>query len=761
MSSIQSLLVDLQVEDAKLKKGIADAEKKVAAFGEKLDSIGKSINLAMGFDFAKEAVSGLARLVQQGAQAADSMGKLSASLGVPVEQLSKLNYAADFAGVSTQQLGAGLGKLTKLMGEAAGGGKRQAAIFSALGINIADANGKLKSSSDVMTELAERFAGLEDGTAKASIAQTLFGESGAAMIPLLNEGAEGLKRAGEEADRFGVTVTEQGAVSAAAFNDALTRLQKVGEGLANRVATELTPILVRLSGEMSGVAGQTNAMAGASKGLSAVLKVLVSAGAIVGGVFEAAGTTIGRVASAIVNAAKGNFAEIGIINQSFTVDLLSTTEKTVERIKAIWDDGTGAAAAIEKEIPKAKKSADKLGKAVAEAMAGASGKTKTPKLPPPPKVDPKAGMVGGLLGEIIGGEAKDYQKARFAEFKAASDAAARLAGALHGVADGAIAGLIGQFGALGQVVNASRDAFSSVREAGGSGADAIAAGATAGLSEVLGMSVGALNGIIEGAESLRVASDRFGMILQLISDGWSAAFSPLKKFGALIHHFGKQILDAVMPALEAQARGMMQFAPALVVIGTFVAALAKTYVSLAGGFGSLDDAGKFLFDAMKFAATSVIGAAEKIMHTWNVATHHLSNFLRALGMVNEADSLMAGLMNTQPLLEALANLKNMTFDTAMAKANEIAAIYDLADATKEATAELLNVPTGYKVALSRFNATDGVGSDTSWKPQQLPGNINIAEVHIDADDPSDFWKRLRAEAEKHSFQNSGFSTGGA
>jgi hypothetical protein len=53
-----------------------------------------------------------------------------------------------------------------------------------LGIKTRDASGKLRSTQDVLGDLAERFATMPDGPVKTAIAIDALGKSGADLIPL-------------------------------------------------------------------------------------------------------------------------------------------------------------------------------------------------------------------------------------------------------------------------------------------------------------------------------------------------------------------------------------------------------------------------------------------------------------------------------------------------------------------------------------------------------------------------------------------------
>jgi hypothetical protein len=117
----------------------------------------------------------------------------SQKTGVAVEELQALQAAAYLADIDVTELTSGLGKLSKNLQEVATGGKGPAATaMTALGISATDATGKLRPMEDVMKDVAEKFATMEDGTTKTALAMDLFGRSGANLIPFLNEGRDGI-----------------------------------------------------------------------------------------------------------------------------------------------------------------------------------------------------------------------------------------------------------------------------------------------------------------------------------------------------------------------------------------------------------------------------------------------------------------------------------------------------------------------------------------------------------------------------------------
>lgn len=207
----------------------------------------KSVKRAEGVvsSFAKGTLAGLAgalsvgMFVQAGRAAlnfADDIGKMAQKVGMSTEALSKLTYAAKLSDVSMQELQVGVQMLSKNM-EAGSEG------LAALGISATDSAGNLRSTADVFADVAEAFANMEDGAGKTAIAMNIFGRSGAQLIPLLNSGRDGLKDMGDEAKRFGVVVSSNAAQGAERFNDNLTRLQTISDGLTQNLVQSLLPAL--------------------------------------------------------------------------------------------------------------------------------------------------------------------------------------------------------------------------------------------------------------------------------------------------------------------------------------------------------------------------------------------------------------------------------------------------------------------------------------------------------------------------------------
>ncbi len=387
MAKLDSLVVDLQLNSAALRSGLDAAKSSLDTFGSAVKGIGDKLSALtsmQGFELGKDLVKGLGEFVLKGSEAVDKMGKLAQAAGEPVEVFSRLAYGANLSGVSAEDLGQAFNHLNKNLAAAGAGGRDQVALFSALGVKVTDTSGKVRDSAAVMSDLATRFAGMKDGASKGALAMEVFGKAGASLLPFLNEGGAGLAKLSAEADRFGITVSAGAAAAAQEFNDNLERLKLATSAVGARVAAELAPALTALTSQLLNSKEGADALKGAAEVLATTLRILVSAGIIVGAVFDAVGTSIGRAGSAIVDAAHGDFSAVLDLQNGFQVDMLAAASTGLDRIKAVWATGTGAEEALKKQDEAGKKSADAAmanlaaqKKAAAEAEAAMKSLTAT------------------------------------------------------------------------------------------------------------------------------------------------------------------------------------------------------------------------------------------------------------------------------------------------------------------------------------------------------------------------------------------------
>ena len=168
----------------------------------------------------------------------------SRSLSIATGSLQAFRYAADLGGSSASEMDGAIAMLNKNMANAAAGqNKNLVKLMGDLGISMRDANGNMKTAAELIPEIADCIKSQTDSTQKAYIATQFFGRSGQNLIKTLNDGSEGLIKAREEAEHFGLVLSDEDVAAATKFGDSMTRTEKALQGVKNTIGSKLMPVL--------------------------------------------------------------------------------------------------------------------------------------------------------------------------------------------------------------------------------------------------------------------------------------------------------------------------------------------------------------------------------------------------------------------------------------------------------------------------------------------------------------------------------------
>ena len=363
--TLSSLVVDLKLETAQLRKGVDQAAAQIDKLTKAFGAIAGAVVLKELGGMALDAASKLGEFVMRGAEAADKMGKLAQSVGVPVEALSRLDYAAGMSGVSTEQLGVALNKLNKNLAEAGAGGKHQTAMFEALGVAVKDTGGNVRSTEAVFADLADVFADMPDDASKSALAMEVFGKAGADLIPLLNEGKDGLAEMSDEADRLGVTIDAKAAKAAESFNDSIDKMHRALNGVATQAIAKVGPEFAKLADEFVNSKEFANLLESSVKGLTVTLKVLASACIIVAAQVQTLQTKLIYLDGIIQSLKKGDLEEAMKRSAYGMQAVEGITFRMNKRLDELWED---SAKKSEESAERTAKAHEKSGARILKAI---------------------------------------------------------------------------------------------------------------------------------------------------------------------------------------------------------------------------------------------------------------------------------------------------------------------------------------------------------------------------------------------------------
>jgi len=228
------------------------ASKELKEVGKSGQASAKAI--AAGFILAQAAIAAFragARLAVDTVKSittdvgrmGDDFAKASRRVGVGVEVLSAWSFVADLAGTSIDAVERSLGRLARNALSVADGTGQSGRAFARLGVDVRGTDGQLKDLDALLLELSDGFTRVESRTERAALAQEIFGRSGRALIPILEQGSAAIRAQVEEAKSLGVVFSAEAAAGAEAFVDAQVRLRAAITGIKIAIGNELLPTL--------------------------------------------------------------------------------------------------------------------------------------------------------------------------------------------------------------------------------------------------------------------------------------------------------------------------------------------------------------------------------------------------------------------------------------------------------------------------------------------------------------------------------------
>lgn len=249
------------------KKGFEDQARALRGMGTAFTAIGAPITAFVGLSVKGYVETGEALL------------KMAAQTGIAVEGLSKLKFAAESNNVSLESVGTALGQMQRAVSGAAAGSKELQGAFQAIGVDV-EALRRL-SPEGQFEALAEAVSRVKDPADRAAAAVGVFGRGGLELLPVIREGAAGLRRYGEDAERIGAVMSGEAAEGAAELGAGMQELKASMGALSASVGQAVGPALTKLVDWVSGAIQGFNRWREENKTLADwVVKVAAALGAV-------------------------------------------------------------------------------------------------------------------------------------------------------------------------------------------------------------------------------------------------------------------------------------------------------------------------------------------------------------------------------------------------------------------------------------------------------------------------------------------------
>ena len=250
--------VEIFADNSPLRRTLKASGQLLSKFAQPVLAASKM--LATGFAIASTAaVAATKRFADYSDQIADMAGRTGAS----VKFLSELGYAAKMSGSELEAIEPAIRNMQK--GLASGSSNK---ILEKLGLDPKTLREGNPESQ--FLAIADAISKIDSPAMRTAMAMQVFGKSGTALLPLLNEGSAGIEKMRQDARDLGISLDSEATAKAGMFNDALDRIGFAMQGVANVIGNALAPLLTWLAEAM------IEQVSGLGKWLSSVLEFVGS-----------------------------------------------------------------------------------------------------------------------------------------------------------------------------------------------------------------------------------------------------------------------------------------------------------------------------------------------------------------------------------------------------------------------------------------------------------------------------------------------------
>lgn len=260
-----ALSIDLNARLAKFEQDMTRAAARIETFGNKATLAATAAKSAFAVLGTGLGVAGVAAFAKSGIDAADALNDLSDRTAVSVKTLASFSLAAKKADTSLEDVGKGIGKLTRSIGEAENGNTAMQKALADLGVTARD-------PTEAFYQLADGVERVNDPSQRAVLLNTVLGKSYSELLPLLNQGGRALRESARASETFAESMARN-APDAGRLNDSLDALKQSSAGAAATLLEKMVPGLADTATEVEKLLRDDKGIQALSRGLAGLAKI--------------------------------------------------------------------------------------------------------------------------------------------------------------------------------------------------------------------------------------------------------------------------------------------------------------------------------------------------------------------------------------------------------------------------------------------------------------------------------------------------------
>lgn len=236
--------VIIGADTSQLDDAVGGSKESLVGLSDRMKStIVSAAKLGAAATAAGAAIA--AALTVKGLRSVDAQAKLARRLDATADGLRAVQIAASNAGVDFEVFNDAADNLNERIGEAQTGAGIAAEALTFLGLEAS----KLEKMDvdERFLVIAERLKEMNATTAQASFLLAELGIEEKRIINLMMDGGEAIRSAREEIQAYGLSLTEIDAAKVEIANKSFATIGRVVDGLAQKMAVEMAPIIAVVS----------------------------------------------------------------------------------------------------------------------------------------------------------------------------------------------------------------------------------------------------------------------------------------------------------------------------------------------------------------------------------------------------------------------------------------------------------------------------------------------------------------------------------
>lgn len=257
--TISKLSVVLSGSTSGLESTLNAGKESVLSFESTVESAGRKVTGILAGLGVGLSVAGITEYLKSTFESIDATAKLSESLGIATDSLGRLQYAAQLAGVSNDDLDTGLKKMLKSLYDAQQGMGEAGKAFSAIGLNTQDLVNMKPDAA--FAKIGDALRNIQNPAERAGATMEIFGRNGATLLPILTQGSAKLGEIGAEADKFGLALSKVDATQIEQAHESIAGLEGAIEGAADQLVVRMAPYIQAAANKLTELGTHGDGMA--------------------------------------------------------------------------------------------------------------------------------------------------------------------------------------------------------------------------------------------------------------------------------------------------------------------------------------------------------------------------------------------------------------------------------------------------------------------------------------------------------------------